>query len=108
MTRTERLAAQAKREKDALDDARQKYHRTQRAQQADVQKRRTKRQAYVGALADHCGLLQWDDTTLEKLFLALAVLGPAPNPVAVLQSLMSDTTLHSMQTGAGDSAAQQV
>ena len=49
--------------------------------------------ASVGTLADHAGLLIWDETTLAGLFQLLATLRETPDPVAVLEALVGDTSL---------------
>jgi hypothetical protein len=90
MTLDERLALAEQRLKDkrAADQAAlDKVYAQQREQ---ARKARTRRRYAVGALADDAGLLAWDDGILSTLFTALATLADVPNPVAVLESVLTD------------------
>jgi hypothetical protein len=90
MTRDERLALAEHRlkEKRAADQAAlDKVYAQQREQ---ARKARTRRRYAVGALADDAGLLAWDDSILSALFAALATLAEVPNPVAVLESVLTE------------------
>jgi hypothetical protein len=90
MTLDERLALAEQRLKDkrAADQAAlDKVYAQQREQ---ARKARTRRRYAVGALADDAGLLAWDDGILSALFAALATLADIPNPVAVLESVLTD------------------
>jgi len=50
---------------------------------------RQAREIQVGHLAAQAGLFVWDDATLAQLFALLRRLYDCPNPVAVLDSLVS-------------------
>jgi len=54
-------------------------------------KAREKRRYQLGKLADDTGLLAWDDLTLTGLFQALTLLLDTPDPVAVLEGVLTDT-----------------
>jgi hypothetical protein len=67
------------------------------AQQAAIvreahRKLRDKRRYLVGKLADEAGLFGWDDATLTGLFQMLRVLMDTSDPVAVLESLLTEVT----------------
>ncbi len=91
MTRAERLAEQARRTKDKLEEQRKKLARIEAAQRNTARTDNNKRRYHVGALVDEAGLFALDNTTLAGLFAALALLTQVPNPVAVLASLLGDT-----------------
>jgi hypothetical protein len=78
----------------ALSQAEAVYREEQRTS-------RDKRWYRLGRLADEAGLSIWDDPTLRGLFGLLACLRTLPDPVAVLDGLMSDAVL---QTGTAATA----
>jgi hypothetical protein len=90
MTRDERAALRAQRLKDELDAKKRQLAQVEAQQRAAARAGRAKRRQRVGALADEAGLCVWEDTTLTGLFQALARLQATPDPVAVLESLLSD------------------
>jgi len=57
----------------------------------EARKTRDKRRFQVGKLADDTGLFAWDDVTLTGLFQALTLLLDTPDPVAVLEGVLTDT-----------------
>jgi hypothetical protein len=90
MTRDERLALAEQRlkEKRAADQAAlNKVYAQQREQD---RKARTRKRYAVGALAEEAGLFAWEVDTLRALFTALATLAEVANPVAVLESLLTE------------------
>jgi hypothetical protein len=90
MTRADRLAQTEARAKAKLEAERKRLAGIQGAQRAEHKKLRDKRRYQVGTVADEAGLLAWEDTTLAGLFALLATLREAPNPVALLEGLLSD------------------
>lgn len=90
MTRDERLALAEQRlkEKRAADQA--ALDKVYAQQRELARKARTRRRSAVGMLADEAGLLEWDDGILTALFMALATLAEVANPVAVLESLLTE------------------
>jgi hypothetical protein len=90
MTRDERLALAEQRlkEKRAADQA--ALDKVYAQQRELARKARTRRRSAVGMLADEAGLLAWDDGILSALFMALATLAEVANPVAVLESLLTE------------------
>src|SRR5262245_46586786 len=101
MTHKERLAAQeadlrqklldieAARQRD-LADQRKALAKVLSQQREDERKARDARRYAVGKAADQAGLFVWDNTTLDGLFQALALLRDVPDPVAVLEGLLTD------------------
>jgi hypothetical protein len=84
MTKTERLAVQIQRNKQALAQ--------RQARLREVTRQATNKRRYqVGALADDAGLLAWSNADLAGLFTALATLKDVPNPVAVLEAILGDS-----------------
>jgi hypothetical protein len=90
MTRDERAAKRAKRLKEDIATKSQELAQVEAQQRADARAKRDRRRQRVGTLADHAGLLIWDETTLAGLFQILATLRDTPDPVAVLASLLTD------------------
>jgi hypothetical protein len=101
MTRAERAAEKVQKEK-AKQAALEVEHKARVAAQREetrqaeavlreeTRKASNKRRYRVGALADEAGLLAWSDSDLQAIFGLLAALGPCPNPVAVLESLLHE------------------
>ena len=90
MTRDERAAKRAERLKEDIATKSQELAQVEAQQRADARAKRDRRRQRVGPLADHAGLLLWDDTTLAGLFQILATFRETPDPVAVLESLLAD------------------
>jgi hypothetical protein len=93
MTREERAAKRAQRLKEDIAAKGQELAQVEAQQRADARAKRDRRRQRVGTLAEAAGLLLWDDTTLAGLFQILATFRETPDPVAVLESLLADTTL---------------
>jgi hypothetical protein len=93
MTRDERAAKRAQRLKDDIAAKGQELAQVEAQQRADARAKRDRRRQRVGTLAEAAGLLIWDDTTLAGLFQILATLRETPDPVAVLEALVGDTSL---------------
>ena len=93
MTREERAAKRAQRLKEDIAAKGQELAQVEAQQRADARAKRDRRRQRVGTLADHAGLLIWDDTTLTGLFQILATFRETPDPVAVLERLLADTAL---------------
>ena len=93
MTREERAAKRAQRLKEDIAAKGQELAQVEAQQRADARAKRDRRRQRVGTLADHAGLLLWDDTTLAGLFQILATLRETPDPVAVLDALVGETSL---------------
>src|SRR4029450_11536404 len=93
MTREERAAKRAQRLKDDIAAKGQELAQVEAQQRADARAKRDRRRQRVGTLAEAAGLLIWDDTTLAGLFQILATLRETPDPVAVLEALVGDTSL---------------
>jgi hypothetical protein len=93
MTRDERAAKRAQRLKDDIAAKGQELAQVEAQQRADARAKRDRRRQRVGTLADHAGLLIWDETTLAGLFQILATLRDTPDPVAVLEALVGETSL---------------
>src|SRR6266702_8323551 len=90
MTRAERLAKAEERARARLEVQRHRLVQVQ-AQQRDAERWALhKRRALIGKLVEEAGLFCLDDATLEGLFARLAPLVDAPDPVAVLDALLSD------------------
>jgi hypothetical protein len=94
MTRQERAARREQRLKEALATKARELAQVQAQHRADERAQRTKRRVIVGTMADAAGLFVWDDTTLRGLFQMLAMLRETPDPVAVLEGLLSDVGSH--------------
>ena len=90
MTRDERAAKRAERLKEDIATKSQELAQVEAQQRVDARAKRDRRRQRVGTLADHAGLLLWDETTLAGLFQILATLRETPDPVAVLASLLTD------------------
>ena len=105
MTREERAAKRAQRLKEDIAAKGQELAQVEAQQRADARAKRDRRRQRVGTLADHAGLLIWDDTTLAGLFQILATLRETPDPVAVLERIGSEearTVLRQLAAGAPD------
>ena len=89
-TRAERLAHAEKLAREQLERQRQRLAKVQAAQRQEERKDVHKRRQLVGELADQAGLFDLDDTVLAQLFAALSQLVDAPDPVALLEGLLSD------------------
>src|SRR2546423_15105926 len=89
MLRAEHRAAQEKRPKENLKVKARQLAQIQAHKRAADRAIRAKRRQVVGTIADHAGLLAWDDATLTQLFPLLATLQDVPDPVAVLESLLA-------------------
>ena len=90
MTREERTAQRVQRLETTLTRTGQKLMQLKARQRAEARAKRAKRRHHVGTIAEHAGLLLWDDTTLAGLFQILATLRETPDPVAVLEGLLTD------------------
>ena len=90
MTRAERLAQTEARARAKLDAQRTRLAQVQAAQRDEERKALTKRRLLVGKLVDEAGLFSLDDATLAGLFARLTSLVEAPDPVAVLDALLSN------------------
>jgi len=93
MTRDERAAKRAQRLKDDIAAKGQELAQVEAQQRADARAKRDRRRQRVGTLAEAAGLLIWDDTTLAGLSQILATFRETPDPVAVLDALVGDTSL---------------
>ena len=100
MTRDERAARRAQRLKDAIAAKGQELAQVEAQQRADARAKRDRRRQRVGTLAEAAGLLIWDDTTLAGLFQILATFRETPDPVAVLDALVGETSLARTGTAA--------
>jgi hypothetical protein len=101
MTKLERAAEKARKEKEKLAEQERLARESRAAQRktimqaeasvrAETRKATNKRRYHIGAMADEAGLLAWSETDLQKVFLAVARLRETPNPGAVLESLLLD------------------
>ena len=91
MTRAERLAQTEARARAKLDADRIRLKQVQ-AQQRDAERQALyRRRMLVGKLVEDVGLFALDDQTLAGLFQTLTALVDAPDPVALLASLLSDS-----------------
>lgn len=90
MTRVEKLKEQKQRHEERLRQARLQLSATRREITAQEEKARATRRRKVGVLAEEAGLFDWEDTTLSSLFAQLATLKHTPDPVAVLEGLLSE------------------
>ena len=101
MTRAERLAQTEARARAKLDAQRTRLAQVQAAQREEERKALSKRRLLVGKLVDEAGLFSLDDTTLAGLFARLAPLVDAPDPVALLEGLLSDAVSPPCASGDG-------
>ena len=101
MTREERVALREQRLKDSLAKTRRERARIEAQHRAEERTQRARRRQRVGTLADEAGLLEWDDATLALLFQTLVGLRSTPNPIAVLEALLSDPPSVLTETAAG-------
>ena len=108
MTRDERAAKRAQRLKDDIAAKGQELAQVEAQQRADARAKRDRRRQRVGTLAEAAGLLIWDDTTLAGLFQILATFRETPDPVAVLDALVGETSLALTGTAAPASDASTV
>src|SRR2546421_28569 len=92
MTRAERLARAEARAKAALDVQRKALAKIQAAQSEEERKASHKRRTHVGTMVLDTPLASLDDQTLQGLFQVLAGLVETPDPVAVLEGLLSDAS----------------
>jgi hypothetical protein len=90
MRQDERNALRAKRIRERLEADKRQLAQVEAQQREDARKTRDRRRYAVGTLAEAAGLCSLDDTTLAGLFAELTQLTATPNPVAVLQSMLSD------------------
>lgn len=93
MTRDERLAEQERKQTERLRRERQRVTATRRERRALADEQLAQRRKKVGLDVDEAGLFVWDDATLILLFAQLARLRDTPNPVAVLEALLSDAEM---------------
>ena len=91
MTRAERLAQTEARARAKLEAQRTRLAQVQAAQREVERKALTKRRLLVGKLVDEAGLFALDDAMLVGLFARLTPLVEAPDPVTLLESLLSDS-----------------
>jgi len=110
VTKLERAAEKARREKVKLEEIERLAKESRAAQRKTIlqaeaavreetRKATNKRRFHVGAMAEEAGLFAWSNADLQKIFLAVARLGETPSPGAVLESLLIDvaTTATPMQ-----------
>ena len=91
MTRAERLAQTEARARAKLDADRSRLKQVQ-AHQRDAERQAVhRRRVLVGKLVEDAGLFALEDATLAGLFARLAPLVDAPDPVALLEGLLSDS-----------------
>jgi hypothetical protein len=90
MTRAERLAQTEARALERLAAQKRQVAVAHARRHAADQQALRKRWFLVGRLVDASGLFVLDDATLAALFQALAPVVEAPNPVAVLEGLLTD------------------
>lgn len=107
MTRTERLAEQESRAKARLEKERRAYVEAQQKRRAEELRERAKRYTMVGKLLDDAGLLALSDADLAALVTLLAPLTQVPNPVAVLEALLSDSQVSTSVVVNGCATAPQ-
>ena len=108
MTRDERAAKRAQRLKEDIATKHQELAQVEAQQRADARAKRDRHRQRVGTLAEAAGLLLWDDTTLAGLFQILATFRETPDPVAVLDALVDETSLALTGTAAPASDASTV
>ena len=90
MNRAERLAQAERLAREQLDRQRQRLAKVQVAQREEERKDLHKRRVLVGTLVLDTPLASLDDQTLQGLFHVLAGLVETPDPVALLEGLLSD------------------
>ena len=99
MTKLERAAEKARKEKEKLQEIERLARESRAAQRKTIlqaeaavreetRKATNKRRFHVGALADEAGLFAWSNADLRGLFVLLATLRDSPDPVAVLEGLL--------------------
>ena len=115
MTRTERLAKAEASAKEELARQRERLAKVQARQREDARKALTKRRLLVGEMVLDTPLASLDDQVLQGLFQVLAALVAVPDPVALLEGLLSDvggppgTSVHGCaQAAPGVAAVQQL
>lgn len=91
MTRAQQLAERTKREKERLERQRKQVAQLEAQGREEARKARNRRCFQVGMAADEAGLFAWENGTLTELFVQLARLQDAPDPVKVLEGLLSGT-----------------
>jgi len=89
MTKEERLALAAERTQSQITTKQRRLSSIQAQQREDARKKLERRRHWAGTRADKAGLLAWDDTTLDQLFVLLGTLRGVEAPVAVLEGLLS-------------------
>ena len=89
-TRAERLANAERLAREQLERQRTRLAKVQAQQREEERRALTKRRLLMGELADQAGLFALSDTVLAGLFAALSRLVEVPDPVAVLEGLLSD------------------
>ena len=89
-TRAERLANAERLAREQLERQRTRLAKVQAQQREEERRALTKRRLLMGELADQAGLFALSDTVLAGLFAALSRLVDAPDPVALLEGLLSD------------------
>src|SRR5438552_13358850 len=104
MTREERAARREQRLKEHLDATKRELAQVEAQNRAAERVKRAKRRQRVGTLADDAGLFAWEDTTLAGLFQILATLRETPDPVAVLEGLLSDAGTDTLTVPSGTGA----
>lgn len=108
MTRAERAAEKVRKEKEqrakqqrraqAHDDKRRAaIAKAEAILREEDRKTRNKRRFQVGAVAEEAGLFALDQATLVNLFTLLTSLTDLPNPVAVLDALLTDAGLRTTE-----------
>jgi hypothetical protein len=90
MTRAERLAEEIRKSEERLREQRARASEARRHLREYKDGERAAKRKRVGLAVDEAGLFVWDETTLGLLFRQLARLRKTPNPVAVLDALLSD------------------
>ena len=93
MTREKRAALREQHLKEEIEAKGRELAQVQAQNRAAERAKRDKRRQRVGTLAEAAGLLAWEDTTLAALFQLLATLHATPDPVAVLEALLSEASL---------------
>ena len=89
-TRAERLAHAERLAREQLERQRTRLAKVQAQQREEERRALTKRRLLMGELADQAGLFALSDTVLAGLFAALSRLVEVPDPVALLDALLSD------------------
>jgi hypothetical protein len=88
-SRQQRLTDAETAARDKLEVQRKAYATIQGQLRALEKKTRDRRRYQVGLLADHYGLAVLDDAVLRPLFTLLSGVASTPNPVALLEALLS-------------------